>query len=95
MLVDPLDTLDAFLNRPLGCVAVSISASIFSGVLWLVDKHTSKARHTQSKRYPQYSKKLQRVQECEFIAIHGCLKFLWAIAGLFAITYLGRALVLK
>ncbi len=95
MLVDPLDTFDAFLNRPLGCIAVSISASLFSAVLWLVDKHTMKGNSIESKRHLRRSNKLESVRDHEVITIHGCLKLLWVASGLFALTYLGRALILK
>lgn len=93
MLADPLDAADGFLNRPIGCIAVSLSASVFSGLLWFVDKHVMKARLTGSNS--RRSKKLQRVREYEAVAVRGCLKLLWAVAGILAVTYLGRAFLLK
>ena len=95
ILLDPLDAADAFLNRPLGCLAVSVAASLFSGALWLVDRHAMKVDPTESRSDSNKSKGLRAVRKYELSAIHGCLKLLWAAGGLFAMTYLGRALMLR
>lgn len=95
MSIDPLATFDKFLNRPLGCLTVSLFASLFSGVLWFVHEHAARTHPISSKWRAHYSKSHDVVRKYVSTAIDDVCKFLCAVGALLAAVYLGRAFLLS
>lgn len=91
MLADPLDVLDAALNKPAGRLCVAVASLLIAGILWQVDRFTLKRQHRAIKSPTQRRSNTEVIRHYEILAIHGCLRLFSLAAIILALTYFGRA----
>ena len=95
MSADPLDTLNAFLSRPYGCVWVALFSLLLAGALWRIDRRVFGHKSPLSKIPRRDSSRRELIREYELMVLHGCLRLFSLAAALLAATYLSRAWFLR